>query len=53
MRTLKSLVLAAILSAGLMLAMSAALMDDNVAFALGVAVFVALGGLSAGRRSRK
>lgn len=43
---------AAILAAGIMFAMSAALHDQSVAFALGVAAFAAFGGLSSGRRDR-
>ena len=41
---------AGIMGAAVMIAMAAALKDNAVAFALGVAVLVALGGLSSGRR---
>ena len=39
-----------IMAAAVMIAMTAALKDNAVAFAIGVAVLVALGGLSSGRR---
>ncbi len=52
MRTMHPRIRAAMLAAGIMFAMSAALHDQSVAFAIGVAAFVAFGGLSSGRRDR-
>ncbi|WP_428410105.1 hypothetical protein [Hyphococcus sp.] len=39
-----------IIAAGVMIALAAALKDNAVAFGIGVAILVALGGLSSGRR---
>ena len=47
-----SRIFAALLAAAVMLAMAAALKDESVAFAIGVAVFIALGGLSTPRRGK-
>ncbi len=49
MNSKMSRVTAAVIGAGVMLAMSAALDNFSVAFAIGIAVFAALGGLAATR----
>lgn len=45
----KPIIIAAVIAAGVTMAMSAALDDQAVAFATGVAVFIAFGGFGARR----
>ena len=52
MKSLHLRILAALLSAALIIAATALLDDRSAAYAFGVAVFVALGGLSSYRRGR-